>query len=88
MTVVVGVLVLIFGAWSTVGYVSTKGIETPAYEVLTEANGYEIREYRPQIDPTLAEAIHACIEPKVERRCPSIEEFLQMISTAEDVDVQ
>jgi SOUL heme-binding protein len=49
MTVAVGVLVIIFGAWTTVGYVSTKGIETPAYDVLTEADGYDIREYRPQI---------------------------------------
>jgi serine/threonine-protein kinase len=48
----------------------------------------DICKYRPQIDPTLAKAIHACIEPKVERRCPSIEEFLQMIRAVEDVEVQ
>ena len=49
MTVAVGVLVFIFGAWSAVGYLSTKGIETPQYEVVRQADGYEIREYRPQI---------------------------------------
>jgi serine/threonine-protein kinase len=34
---------------------------------------------RPQIHPQLAKAIHACIEPDLNRRCPSIETFLTMI---------
>jgi eukaryotic-like serine/threonine-protein kinase len=39
----------------------------------------DIRHYRPQIHPALAKAIHACIEPELNRRCPSMEAFLQMI---------
>jgi eukaryotic-like serine/threonine-protein kinase len=39
----------------------------------------DIRAYRPKIHPTLAAAIHACIEPEVNRRCPSMEKFLQLI---------
>jgi eukaryotic-like serine/threonine-protein kinase len=39
----------------------------------------DIRTYRPQIHPALAAAIHACIEPEVKQRCPSMEKFLQMI---------
>jgi eukaryotic-like serine/threonine-protein kinase len=39
----------------------------------------DIHEYCPDINPTLAKAIHACIEPEVTKRCPSIDMFLQMI---------
>jgi serine/threonine-protein kinase len=39
----------------------------------------DIRKLRPRIDPLLANAIHACIEPEVGRRCPSMEAFLRMI---------
>ena len=39
----------------------------------------DIRKYCPEINPTLAKAIHACIEPKEEQRCPSMEKFLDMI---------
>ena len=39
----------------------------------------DIRQYRPDTHPRLAEAIHACIEPDVNRRCPSMEKFLRMI---------
>ncbi len=39
----------------------------------------DIRKFRPQINPTLAKAIHWCIEPDLSRRCPSMEKFLQMI---------
>ncbi len=46
----------------------------------------DVRKYRPQIHPRLAEAIHSCIEPNVEKRCPSMEEFLQMIWRVEHVD--
>jgi len=42
MAVIVVVLVC---AWCMVGYASTKGIEKPKYEVLSKADGYEIREY-------------------------------------------
>ena len=38
-----------------------------------------VRQYRPQINPILARAIHACIEPEVNKRCPSISQFLYMI---------
>jgi serine/threonine-protein kinase len=39
----------------------------------------DIRKYRPNIHPKLAEAIHWCIEPNLAKRCPSMEKFLQMI---------
>ena len=39
----------------------------------------DIRQYRPDLHPALAKAIHACIEPEVTRRCPSIDVFLQAI---------
>jgi eukaryotic-like serine/threonine-protein kinase len=47
----------------------------------------EISQYRPQIDPVLAKAIHACIEPDVNRRCPSIETFLSMIRDLASADI-
>jgi len=48
----------------------------------------DIRDYRPQIDTRLARAIRACIEPDVDRRCPSIERFLQMIKDIKHEDQQ
>ncbi len=48
----------------------------------------DIREYRPNIHPVLAKAIHQCIEPNFKKRCPSMEHFLQMISRVEHEDVQ
>lgn len=48
----------------------------------------DIREHRPQIDPALAGAIHACIEPNIDRRCPSLEKFLQLIRTVGHEDAQ
>jgi eukaryotic-like serine/threonine-protein kinase len=39
----------------------------------------DIHKYRPDVHPHLAKAIHACIEPELARRCPSMEKFLQMI---------
>jgi eukaryotic-like serine/threonine-protein kinase len=39
----------------------------------------DICKYCPQINPILAKAIHACIEPSLSLRCPSMEKFLQMI---------
>jgi serine/threonine-protein kinase len=39
----------------------------------------DIRKYCPDIHPILAKAIHACIEPDREKRCRSMQDFLQMI---------
>ena len=36
-------------AWVVVGVASVAGIETPKYEVLSKHDGYEIRQYAPQI---------------------------------------
>jgi len=47
----------------------------------------DIHEYRPTIHPDLAKAIHACIEPDMKRRCPSMSRFLFMIRKVERVDV-
>ena len=48
----------------------------------------DIHRFRPQIHPQLARAIHACIEPDVHQRCPSMEVFLQMIrSVPEDEEM-
>jgi eukaryotic-like serine/threonine-protein kinase len=47
----------------------------------------EINQYRPQIHPELAKAIHACIEPEMNRRCPSIEAFLSMIHDVASEDI-
>jgi eukaryotic-like serine/threonine-protein kinase len=44
----------------------------------------DIHEYCPSINPYLAKAIHACIEPNLAQRCPSMEKFLQMIRKAPD----
>jgi serine/threonine-protein kinase len=46
----------------------------------------DIRKYRPQINPTLAKAIHYCIEPDLARRCPSMEKFLQLIRDVKEED--
>jgi len=42
-----------------------------------------ITDYRPNIDKTVAKAIHSCIEPDVSKRCPSMEQFLKMIQKVE-----
>lgn len=44
----------------------------------------DIHVYRPNIHPVLAKAIHACIEPNMEKRCPSIEDFLRLIRRVPD----
>ncbi len=46
----------------------------------------DIERYRPKIDPTLAKAIGRCIEPRVEKRCPSMAEFLSMIRDVKTED--
>lgn len=43
----------------------------------------DIRKHRPDLHPKLVAAIHACIEPELSRRCPSMEAFLQMIDGVE-----
>ncbi len=46
----------------------------------------DVRKFRPQINTRLADAIHSCIEPKVEKRCPSMDHFLRMIRSIENAD--
>ena len=46
----------------------------------------DIRRYRPQIHPQLAEAIHACIKPEPKDRCPSMNQFLQTIRRVDSDD--
>lgn len=46
----------------------------------------DIRQYRPQINEQLANAIHSCLEPEVKKRCPSMEKFLTMIRRIEHED--
>jgi len=49
VSIMVAVCVLLVGAWIGVGYASVAGIETPKYSVVEKHDGYEIREYEPQI---------------------------------------
>lgn len=44
--------------------------------------------YVPNINKSLAKAIHACIEPDVKKRCPSMDKFLFMIGKVEYEDEQ
>jgi eukaryotic-like serine/threonine-protein kinase len=44
----------------------------------------DIRKFRPDIHPRLARAIHACIEPDMKIRCPSMQEFLRLIRHVPD----
>jgi serine/threonine-protein kinase len=46
----------------------------------------DIHEYRPNINPTLARAIHYCIEPNLAKRCKSMADFLQVIQNVRHVD--
>jgi serine/threonine-protein kinase len=46
----------------------------------------DIHKFRPQINPKLARAIHACIEPNLSLRCPSMEKFLTAIRDVEHED--
>lgn len=48
----------------------------------------DIHRYRPNIHPVLAKAIHSCIEPDVNHRCPSMEAFLKMIRNVHHEDVE
>lgn len=47
----------------------------------------DIRRFRPQIQPEMATAIHACIEPDKEKRCPSMRHFLEMIADLTSTDL-
>ncbi|MGL4595487.1 MAG: serine/threonine protein kinase [Thermoguttaceae bacterium] len=42
-----------------------------------------ITDYRPNINKKLAQAIHACIDPDVDKRCPNMKQFLKMIAKVE-----
>lgn len=46
-----------------------------------------IQTYRPQIDPTLAKAIHWCIKADPRDRCPSMAEFIRILEKVEYEDV-
>jgi eukaryotic-like serine/threonine-protein kinase len=46
----------------------------------------DIHRYRPQINPVLAKAIHYCIEPDLNQRCPSLEKFLFLIRDVKHED--
>ncbi len=43
----------------------------------------EIRKYRADLHPKLVEAIRSCIEPNVNQRCPSMEQFMRMVRPLE-----
>ena len=45
-----------------------------------------IEEYRPDINRTLAKAIHSCLEADPKKRCPSLEKFLFQIQKVEYED--
>lgn len=45
-----------------------------------------ITAYRPNLDPTLAKAIHWCIKADLKERCPSMDAFLKMIQKVEYED--
>jgi len=43
----------------------------------------DIREYCPEINKSLAKAIHWCIEPDLKKRCPSMDHCLRLLHRAE-----
>ena len=45
-----------------------------------------ITNYRPQIHPTLADAIHSCLLADPNKRCASMEAFLDAIEELESED--
>lgn len=47
----------------------------------------QITEYRPNLNPTLAKAIHWCIKPEPKDRCPSMDAFLKAIEKVDYEDV-
>ena len=48
----------------------------------------DIRQHCPKIHPELAAAIHACIEPNVKERCPSMAEFLKRIRNVRQFEMK
>jgi len=50
LLVTIGVLLMAgLSIWIAVGVISVAGIETPKYEVISEHDGYEVRQYAPHI---------------------------------------
>lgn len=49
LMIAAGVVVALLGGWMLAGYLPTKNIETPKYELVTKAKGYEVRQYAPHI---------------------------------------
>ncbi len=47
--VAAGVLAALLGGWMLAGYLPTRNIETPKYELVAKAKGYEVRSYAPHI---------------------------------------
>jgi serine/threonine-protein kinase len=45
-----------------------------------------ITNFRPHINKLIAKAIHSCIEPDMEKRCPNMEQFIKMIKKVESDD--
>ncbi len=48
----------------------------------------DVRQHRPEINRQLAEAIHACIEPDLDKRCSSMAQFLAAIHTVKHEDAK
>lgn len=42
-------IVLVVGGWIAIGIASIAGVATPEYQIVSRHDGYEIRQYRPQI---------------------------------------
>ncbi len=47
--VAAGVVVALLGGWILAGYLPTRNIETPKYELVSKAKGYEVRQYAPHV---------------------------------------
>ncbi|MDP2324141.1 MAG: heme-binding protein, partial [Gammaproteobacteria bacterium] len=49
ITLIGGLILVGLGAWIAIGWLSVAGVAEPPYDVLSEQNGYEIRQYAPQL---------------------------------------
>ncbi len=47
--VAAGIVTVLLGGWILAGWLPTKGIETPKYELVSKAKGYEVRQYTSHI---------------------------------------
>lgn len=47
--VLLGLVVGLIAVWTVVGWLPTRGIETPEFAVLKRGRGYEVREYAPMV---------------------------------------